>query len=156
MSQEPAPRTNAQAALQAAATIHAGKAGYTSAQTATNLAFQFKNWLDMHDKRDIERGIGEVRLDTVPNLAEPSIRSTLNSGHPDDDRGVPKPGPRPGPKHFLTEDHNGDPVCHCGWNPAQQPGGWNLLHRENARQWIRDHIAAYKPILPPDGTVPGR
>jgi len=111
--------TNAQAALQAAATVHAGSKGYTSAQTVTNMAFQFKNWLDTKDRQDAEKA-------------------------------------RPGPKHFLTEDHNGDPVCHCGWNPAQQPGGWNLLHRENARQWIRDHIAAYKPILPPDGTVPGR
>ena len=109
--------TNAQAALQAAATVHAGSKGYTSAQTVTNMAFQFKNWLDTKDRQDAEKA-------------------------------------RPGPKHFLTEDHNGDPVCHCGWDPAKLYLG--LSFREEARQHIRQHIADLKPILPPDGTVPGR
>ena len=51
--------TNAQAALQAAATVHAGSKGYTSAQTVTNLAYQFKHWLDRHDAMDEEKKVEE-------------------------------------------------------------------------------------------------
>ena len=40
--------TNAQAALQAAATIHTGSKGYASATNVTDAAYRFLTWLDQH------------------------------------------------------------------------------------------------------------
>lgn len=45
--------------------------------------------------------------------------------------------------HFLTEDHNGEPVCHCGWDPARDLDATPQT-REVARSDIRQHVAAYK------------
>lgn len=42
-------RTNAQAALQAAATIHSTSAKYTSDTTITDLAYRLLTWLDQHE-----------------------------------------------------------------------------------------------------------
>jgi hypothetical protein len=44
-------QTNAQSALQAAATISSGSSGYHNANNITDLAYQFKTWLDQHDDR---------------------------------------------------------------------------------------------------------
>jgi hypothetical protein len=40
--------TNAQAALQAAATVHSTSSSYTSDRTVTDLAYRFLTWLDQH------------------------------------------------------------------------------------------------------------
>lgn len=128
--------TNAQAALQAAATVHAGSKGYSAPQTVTNMAYQFKNWLDMHDRRDAEKAAEE--RDTVFQQAfGPFSRGGV-------DPEPPKPGPRPGPKHFLKEDHNGDPICHCGWDPARETSPV-VRTREQARADIRWHVVGLKP-----------
>ncbi|MDN4645372.1 hypothetical protein [Arthrobacter sp. PsM3] len=45
--------------------------------------------------------------------------------------------------HFLAEDHNGDPVCRCGWDPARAlPCA--PVSRESARSDIREHIGNAK------------
>lgn len=44
--------------------------------------------------------------------------------------------------HRLAEDHNGDPVCSCGWNPANF---FRPTSREDARGRIRSHIAPHGP-----------
>lgn len=43
-------RTNAQAALQAAATIHSTSSKYTSDRDITDLAYWLKQWLDTHSE----------------------------------------------------------------------------------------------------------
>ena len=40
--------TNAQAALQAAATIHVGSKGYVSPANVADAAYRFLEWLDHH------------------------------------------------------------------------------------------------------------
>jgi hypothetical protein len=45
-------QTNAQTALQAAATISSGSSGYHNAAMITDLAYQFKTWLDQHDGQE--------------------------------------------------------------------------------------------------------
>ena len=42
--------TNAQAALQAAATIHAGSKQYASPTSVTDAAYRFLTWLDQHSE----------------------------------------------------------------------------------------------------------
>lgn len=37
--------------------------------------------------------------------------------------------------HYLTEDHNTDPCCGCGWTPN------GTEDREEARRRIRQHVA---------------
>lgn len=40
-------------------------------------------------------------------------------------------------KHYLKPDHNGEPICACGFDPAQeQPAATN---RGEAIDWIYDH-----------------
>lgn len=46
-------------------------------------------------------------------------------------------------RHFVSEDHNGDPICHCGWDPARELVAVPFT-REDARNDIREHIAGTK------------
>lgn len=52
--------------------------------------------------------------------------------------GGPKREPRG--RHHLTEDHNGDPICNCGWDPARETFPV-VRSREQARNDIRLHIS---------------
>ncbi|MEV4991224.1 hypothetical protein [Pseudarthrobacter sp. LMD1-1-1.1] len=45
-------------------------------------------------------------------------------------------------RHHLTEDHNADPICNCGWDPSTY--GIRVGSREDARQLVRMHIAEAK------------
>lgn len=47
-----AEQTNAQAALQATATLYNGASGYARWDTLTSTANQFKEWLDAQDAKD--------------------------------------------------------------------------------------------------------
>lgn len=118
--------TNAQAALHAAATVFAGSKRYATPEHVTILASHFNTWL--------------TKQDALLQAAKPKpfvYELPLTRPEPSD--------ARPGPGHFLTENANADPVCRCGWNPAELYIG--LSHREDARQVIREHIAAQKPNL---------
>jgi hypothetical protein len=50
--------------------------------------------------------------------------------------------------HHLAQDHNGDPICNCGWPPN------NANTREEARLEIRQHIADKKEQALVDRTGP--
>lgn len=60
--------------------------------------------------------------------------------------------PEPDPRtlaHYLAEDHNGDPVCACGWNPADH---FRVRVREDGRDRIREHVTRIKE----SGLTPGQ
>lgn len=42
------------------------------------------------------------------------------------------------PGHRLAEDHNADPVCECGWNPANHHK--DIGTRDFGRYLVREHI----------------
>lgn len=67
--------TNAQAALQAAATIHTGSKGNVSLDTVQALAHHFKRWLDRKDQAD------PAPVPTPPRQLRYSLPSS--AGHPD-------------------------------------------------------------------------
>jgi len=52
----------------------------------------------------------------------------------------------PFPEHLLAEDHNADPICLCGWNPAHHRK--NIGDREHGRQLVREHIRQNTPAPP--------
>lgn len=73
--------TNAQASLQAAATIYSESKGYASVQTIQGMAAQFKRWLDAKDKEDLEALAPKVE----ESMRTPANHTGLPSseGHPD-------------------------------------------------------------------------
>lgn len=148
-------QTNAQIALLAAATVYEGGRGHTPSQSVLTLADSFEVWLDARDKLN--------QPAKEPELSHHiTCRARLAGGqYPCNCTPIPyhgdAPAPpyqahsevakeRPGPKHFVSENANADPICHCGWDPLQecpwQPGPWS---RELARTLIRQHVASTKP-----------
>lgn len=45
-------------------------------------------------------------------------------------------------QHWLTEDHNADPKCGCGWEPEQMWPRQAPATRKDARDMVRHHIRA--------------
>lgn len=71
--------TNAQAALQAAATVYSGGRGNTTPASVKLLADVFKDWLDDHDPPEPEPR--EVALDALVIPAEPHGTPELHADH---------------------------------------------------------------------------
>lgn len=52
----------------------------------------------------------------------------------------------PLPEHLLAEDHNADPICLCGWNPAHHRT--KIGDREHGRLLVREHVRENTPTPP--------
>ena len=71
--------TNAQAALQAAATVYSGGRGHTTPAAVKLLAESFKNWLDWKDREEIpEPEQRDTALDAMVERAEPTAQPELH------------------------------------------------------------------------------
>lgn len=81
---------------------------------------------------ELQWGAGKIDLGRIKNILS-GPDTTDCTDHPNDN----KPE-SPKPRHRLTENHNADPVCTCGWDPARLLLG--IHDRETAREAIRDHI----------------
>jgi hypothetical protein len=51
------------------------------------------------------------------------------------------PSPHSG-THYLTEDHNTDPVCACGWGPEYMWPKEKPATRADGREMVRRHVRA--------------
>jgi hypothetical protein len=54
---------------------------------------------------------------------------------------------KPVSQHWLTENHNADPVCSCGWNPGHDMSPREMpITRTKRRELVRRHIRANQPL----------
>lgn len=117
--------TNAQAALQAAATCYQGRMNSNVAEDVLRLAGKYKTWLDTQLAATATPSPQQLPGPRPPY--PPLQRPPASAARPN--RGL----------HHLRDDPNGDPICNCGWRPTWQ---WDdKPTREEARTRIREHIA---------------
>jgi hypothetical protein len=53
---------------------------------------------------------------------------------------------QPKGQHWLTEDHNTDPVCACGWRPESMWPRERAVDRADGREMVRRHIRSNQPL----------